>query len=196
MFKARGWVSPWDLKEEQEQGLEPEPAVTTVIFQEIDRGIELPNFSDYIAKKYPNIRDLWITQNWITGQVHLREFYNRFKFRSFVVEVSQSGIHYEQFEDAQPPQDGLLALYDPDREREPTGYGFMSDGPGFIRLGKDFDPNSDWYIFCYMYAYTMDMPMTKEHNGNSCGDYRCELPEPTSTSTKGLELRARAMLTN
>lgn len=127
------------------QDCDAKPSVESAVFQYIDRGIDdLEEFAEVLEEDYPNLKDLWLTQNWI-GDGNLLKFYQTMRargLRSMVIEVSQSDLPHELFHDIEPPADGLIALHDPDRFDH------------IVKLGADLDTSADWYNFCHMYAFT------------------------------------------
>lgn len=131
-------IIPWhEIQDELNSGVVPEPNIETVIY-DIDRGIETTEFTQYLSLKYPNIKDLWITQNWITETEPngLLTLYQTFNLRSLVIEVSQGYLPLDDFKQVNVAPDGLIILckayeYDP-----------------LIRAGEHFSVNAAWYKFC------------------------------------------------
>lgn len=177
--RARGWVWWCNIQKEMEEGIVPEPEIETVIFEYIDRGIrDFQVFAEYIREKYPNIRDLWVDQNYI-GNGSLVDFYKSFGFRSMVIEVNQGGLPYKDMKEIDPPRDGLISLC----EDHSDFYSNYSEKQHALKLGVDLDVDAHWYKFCMMYAgidtrCESKPVLSEEHIGS--GEYKSALPLPTT----------------
>lgn len=66
MYHINGWTCMDTFEKELEAGVTVMPEVETVFYQYIDRGVDITEFSTYIERKYPNIKDLWLSQNFFS----------------------------------------------------------------------------------------------------------------------------------
>lgn len=181
MYHINGWTC-CDFVEELDTGVTVMPEVETVFYQYIDRGIvDLDKFSTYIERKYPKIKDLWLSQNFFLEDTveKLRAFYDKFLFRSLVIETEQSGMPLEDFTTVVPPPDGLIAFLDGDRCPYDQLAGHKSDSfYGWLKKGRNFDPESAWYKLCYMYALKPAMVVRSDEFIGDGATYSIALPEP------------------
>jgi hypothetical protein len=172
-LRCEGWVAPPDL--DMVEKAIPEPNVTTVIFQYIDRGIDnFEIFGDFIQKKYPNLLNLWVDQNYtgIDSNGEMRQMYERLKLNSLVLGVSQNGIDYSQWQDVVPSETGLIYLFSRDDETD------------FTTIGKQLQTDAEWYVFCCMFAGSTSNLTPAEgldHCGSPQWDGDANLPEKNDT---------------
>ena len=185
MYHINGWTTGWfkDELEQLKEGIGIMPEVETVFYQQIDRGVDLEEFQDYIALKYPKIKDLWISQNFFLGEyTKLRAFYDQFKFRSLVIETDQSGMPLEDFATVVPHPDGLVAFMDGDRCPFNQLPGYESDiSYGWAKLGRNFNRDAPWYRLCYLYALEPELVIRPDSFIGDYATYQIELPEPDLT---------------
>lgn len=182
MYHINGWLCCNFVEKELEIGITVMPDVETVFYQYIDRGItDLDEFSTYIECKYPKIKDLWISQNFFLHNTKgkLRAFYDKFRFRSLVIETEQAGMPLEDFATVVPPPDGLIAFRDGDRCPFNQLPGHNSDTfYGWLKKGCNFNPQSPWYKLCYMYALEPAMVVRSNEFIGESATYSIALPEP------------------
>lgn len=183
MYHINGWTCMDTFEKELEAGVTVMPEVETVFYQYIDRGVDITEFSTYIERKYPNIKDLWLSQNFFSHYDSksklLLDFYNKFKFRSLVIESEQGGMPLEDFVDVVPPPKGLIAFRDGDRCPYDQLPGYNSDCfYGWLKKGSNFNPESPWYKLCYMYALEPTMVFRSDAFIGYGTEYSIALPEP------------------